>query len=92
MKAYKYDYKASLFASDSVVNKTAVIADSKHKLGLIAQELKDILPEAVKQDEQTGYYNINYIAIIPVLVEAIKAQQVRIDTIQQQITTLTNTK
>ncbi len=42
--------------------------------GFIAQELKEVLPELVKQDED-GYYAVNYDAVIPVLVEAIKDQQ-----------------
>lgn len=89
MKSYKYDYKPDLFKNDSAKTKDLVIAESKNKLGMLAQELKEVLPEAVKQDEQTGYYSVNYIAIIPMLVEAIKAQQARIDSLEQQIITLT---
>jgi hypothetical protein len=44
------------------------------QLGLIAQEVKQVLPEAVSQDAQ-GYYSIAYSTLIPVLVEAVKDQQ-----------------
>jgi hypothetical protein len=44
------------------------------QLGLIAQEVKDVLPEAVSEDAQ-GFYSIAYSKVIPVLVEAVKDQQ-----------------
>ena len=42
--------------------------------GFIAQEIKDILPELVYEDEK-GYLSIDYNGIIPLLVSAIKEQQ-----------------
>lgn len=50
-------------------------------LGFIAQELKEVLPEAVKEDNN-GYYSINYEQVIPILVEAIKDQQGQIERLQ----------
>ncbi|MPN07705.1 hypothetical protein SDC9_154976 [bioreactor metagenome] len=44
------------------------------QLGFIAQEVQALLPEAVTQTRD-GYYTLNYDAVTPVLVEAIKAQQ-----------------
>lgn len=41
------------------------------EIGFLAQELMKIYPELVAQDKE-GYYSINYIGLIPVLVEAIK--------------------
>lgn len=89
INAYTYDYKSSLFANDSSENRSKLIADSKNKVGLMAQEVQQVLPQAVTIDEQTGYYNLNYIAIIPLLLEAIKAQQQQIQALEQQIITLT---
>ena len=40
-------------------------------VGLIAQEVRDILPEAVAERED-GHLSVSYIKIIPLLVEAIK--------------------
>ncbi len=52
-------------------------------LGFIAQELIEVIPEAVKIGED-GYYSINYDEIIPVLVEAIKEQQKQIETLKEE--------
>jgi len=40
----------------------------KKKLGLLAQEIKEILPEAVTEDND-GYLSVSYNAIIPVMIE-----------------------
>ena len=45
---------------------------------VIAQELMLVYPELVQKDEN-GYLSVNYIGLIPVLVEALKEQQVIID-------------
>jgi hypothetical protein len=44
------------------------------QIGLIAQEVEKILPEAVIIDEN-GYYGVNYNMIVPILMEAVKEQQ-----------------
>ena len=48
--------------------------------GFIAQELKEVVPNAVKENEE-GFHAVNYDAIVPVLVEAIKEQS---DVVEQQ--------
>lgn len=45
--------------------------------GLVAEELEEILPEAVRHTPE-GNMAINYNAIVPVLIEAFKEQQARI--------------
>ena len=50
------------------------------QFGFIAQEIETILPNLVMTD-QDGYKAVNYIGLIPVLTEGIKAQQ---DLIEQQ--------
>jgi hypothetical protein len=49
-------------------------ASSARQIGLIAQQVREILPEIVSEDEK-GYLSIGYTAIIPLLVEGIKEQQ-----------------
>lgn len=51
------------------------------QLGFIAQELKVLFPELVKQDSE-GYYSVNYTGLIPVMVEAIKKQQQKINALE----------
>lgn len=53
-------------------------------LGLVAQEVKEVLPEAVSQDDE-GYLSIAYGEIVPVLIEAMKEQQETIEDQQQTI-------
>lgn len=48
-------------------------------LGFIAQDVEEIVPESVRYDELNDIYSMEYSAIIPVLVEAIKEQQAQID-------------
>eukprot|EP01088_Endostelium_zonatum_P000653 TRINITY_DN108_c0_g2_i1.p1 TRINITY_DN108_c0_g2~~TRINITY_DN108_c0_g2_i1.p1 ORF type:complete len:849 (+),score=223.73 TRINITY_DN108_c0_g2_i1:83-2629(+) len=41
-------------------------------IGLIAQEVQKVLPEAVELDKATGYLSVSYSMIVPVLLEALK--------------------
>ena len=54
------------------------------QIGFIAQELREVYPEMVHEDED-GYLSVNYMQVIPVLVEAIKEQQAK--TAEQQAKT-----
>ncbi len=53
--------------------------DRKHQLGFIAQDVEEILPQLVKEDEDSGLKTVGYMGVIPILVEAIKTQQQQID-------------
>ncbi len=46
----------------------------RKQLGFIAQQVKEIIPEAVIEDGN-GYYSVSYTEIVPVLAEAVKQQQ-----------------
>lgn len=52
--------------------------------GFIAQELKEVLPYTVAE-EKDGYLSVNYIAIIPVLTQAIKEQQEKIVKLEEKV-------
>ena len=53
----------------------------KREFGLIAQDLQKVFPEMVKTiDHEEKYLGISYVQLIPILIEAIKAQQKIIDT------------
>ena len=44
------------------------------ELGVIAQDVQKVLPEAVKVvDEENGYLGVSYTSLVPVLIEAVKA-------------------
>jgi len=53
-------------------------------MGFIGKELQTVFPELVKQDKN-GYLSVDYISIIPVLVEAVKEQQAQIEELKKLI-------
>ena len=66
----------------------------KQDIGLIAQEVEEVLPEIVKDkkmplidgiDSNETYKTIDYEKIIAVLVEAVKDQQQQIDELKKKI-------
>jgi hypothetical protein len=57
--------------------------------GLIAQEVRQVLPELVSGDEgQGGMLSMNYGELVPVLVRAVQEQQQEIDSQAEQIVAL----
>ena len=61
-------------------------ADGK-QIGFIAQEIEKIFPELVSTDAN-GYKSVNYIGVVPVLVEAVRTLKHDNDDKQKQIDTL----
>ncbi|MCL2073053.1 MAG: tail fiber domain-containing protein, partial [Marinilabiliaceae bacterium] len=49
----------------------------KTHFGLIAQELKEIYPDLVYTNEE-GYLSVNYVELIPILIDAVKELNVRV--------------
>ena len=59
-----------------------------HDIGVIAQEIELILPEAVKTRE-SGMKAVKYEKVIPLLIEAIKEQQKQIEELKQIVNGIT---
>ncbi|MCY1662913.1 tail fiber domain-containing protein [Chryseobacterium sp. SL1] len=60
-------------------------ANDPHKeYGVIAQEVLKVLPEAVFTDKD-GFYSVSYSSLIPILINAIKEQQIQIDELKELI-------
>ena len=53
-----------------------------HDIGVIAQEIQEVLPEVVKERDN-GYLAVKYEKIVPLLIEAIKEQQKQIDELRK---------
>jgi len=66
-------------------------ADRANKMGFLAQELRNVIPEAVVGNEATETLAINYIELIPIMVNAIKEQQQQIDELRKEIKALKRT-
>jgi hypothetical protein len=60
------------------------IEDKSTKIGFIAQELLEVVPEVVTEDE-SGMYGVSYGNITALLVEAIKEQQKQIEELKLEI-------
>jgi hypothetical protein len=58
--------------------------DTRRHYGVIAQEIEAVLPDVVTEGAD-GEKAVAYTEIVPVLIEAIKAQQQRIETLEQRI-------
>jgi hypothetical protein len=61
----------------------------KHDIGVIAQEIEAVMPEVVAQ-RADGFLAVKYEKIVPLLIEAIKAQQVDINLLKSEIQELKN--
>ncbi len=56
--------------------------------GLVAQEVKQILPNLVYENADS-YLSVNYIELIPLLIQAVKQQQTQIDELQSMLSAQT---
>jgi hypothetical protein len=63
--------------------------DKKQNIGFIAQQLKEVLPEVVHENED-GIHSVAYGNITALLVEAVKEQQEIIDQLKERIIDLEN--
>ena len=65
--------------------------NNHHELGLIAQEIKDIIPNVVTEggdDETKNPYGVDYGKLTPYLIKAMQEQQTIIDDLKSRIETL----
>jgi hypothetical protein len=66
--------------------------DDKNKynqIGLIAQEVLNVIPEIVaKPANEDGYYGLNYAGLTPILIKAIQEQQTLIEELTARLTAL----
>jgi len=66
---------------DWIVNQE-IHPNEGHDVGVIAQEVEKVIPEIVETRE-SGYKAVKYEKIVPLLIEAIKEQQVQIDELKE---------
>jgi type VI protein secretion system component Hcp len=59
----------------------------RRQLGLIAQEVMEVAPEVVSRGTD-GYYSVDYSRLVPVLIEALKAQETTISDQGDRLVTL----
>jgi hypothetical protein len=78
MRGTSYDFAADQLPEDYTAGK---------QVGFIAQEMQAVMPELVKTDAE-GMMSVNYIGVIPVLVEALKEQNTVIEEKETRIAAL----
>ena len=59
--------------------------DGQLQVGFIAQEVEKVFPELVETIDSSNMKLMSYIGMIPYLLEAIKAQQVQIEDLKEQL-------
>jgi len=70
LQAYEYNYKTNEFPQNDF--------PQGRQRGLMAQQLENILPLAVKEDDQ-GMKYVNYASLAPLLIEAVKELSEKVD-------------
>ena len=61
-------------------------ATTTHEYGFIAQEIQDLYPQLVIEDDSTGYLKIKPLELLPILVKALHDQQAQIDALTELVT------
>ncbi|KAA9133383.1 tail fiber domain-containing protein [Marinihelvus fidelis] len=62
------------------------IESGEPALGFIAEEVAEVLPDIAAHDKDTGEVaGMSYVAVIPILVEALKAQQLEIAGLREEL-------
>lgn len=59
--------------------------DNGNKVGLIAQEVKQLVPEVVVGDEAKENLGMNYAELVPVLIKTIQEQQARLAILNKEL-------
>ena len=64
-------------------------ADGRHDIGLIAEEVGEVIPEIVVFEENgVDAESVDYSRLVAVLIEAMKAQQAEIDQLKATVYSL----
>ena len=65
-------------------------AVTRREVGLLAQEVMELIPEAVRTDPATGMHSIAYGNMVAVLIEAARETDARLQTQEREIADLKN--
>lgn len=88
LRGVYYNYKPETL-NDSAFGGTVVSADTNKYIGLIAQEVENIVPEVVRTNDK-GVKGVAYQNLVALLIEGIKEQQGQIELLKSQIEELQN--
>lgn len=92
MKLKPVQYKfIPQFTGDVKADSILDIQSRVNKLGFLAQDIIEIYPELVVEDEN-GTLGIKYIELIPLLIKGFQEQQKEIETLKEKVSSLKNQK
>src|SRR5205807_9141748 len=61
-------------------------SENRKQLGLIAQEVRPLLPELILEGTDKGHLlSMNYLGLLPIMVKAIQEQQATINELRNEI-------
>ncbi len=80
LRGVRYEWRREEFPDHSF--------DAGAQYGVIAQEVREVLPEVVRE-RADGYLSVEYNALIPLLIEGMKEQQRQIDELKAALRALT---
>ncbi|HDR68448.1 MAG TPA: tail fiber domain-containing protein, partial [Bacteroidaceae bacterium] len=84
-----YDIRPEYYRNTPEKEKMEIlIEEGKNNVGVIAQELLEVFPELVNHNKESGLYEVNYIGLISVLIEAMKEQQTQIASLTEKLDAL----
>ena len=64
-----------------------LISSGQDSIGLIAQEVEEVFPQLVSEDEE-GYKSVDYASFVAVLIEAVNGQQAEIEELRAEVAAL----
>lgn len=88
IKTYTFDYKDEYLKDTPEKTKEKLKKETKDRIGFLAQEILEVLPNFVLQDSATEMYSISYMDFIPLLVNAVNEQQTIIKELEEKIKVL----
>ena len=80
LRGVEYDWRCDEFSERGF--------STDRQIGLIAQEVREVVPQAVIE-QSDGYLAVDYARLVPVLIEAIKEQQKRIESLENKLEQIT---
>lgn len=88
LNGVSYNMKKEFYKNDDPELVTKLWKNNKKDMGFIAQDIKEVFPELVYLDSVSNLYSVNYVKLMPVLVEAIKEQQSTIENMENQLNSI----
>ena len=87
--------KSNIISLGSTLSKLLLIdgksyeKDGKQRIGVLAQELQEVFPELVSEDDNE-MLAVNYQGLVPVLINALKEQDIIIKSQEERLTNIEN--